>query len=165
MTVFYRYYRPMEYSIGRAQLETKARGGVCIRFQTLESAKEHMWFTHARCHEEDLFSKSTAREITDQRAEQLYERRHDLPLVLLRRDGGADPDKLLVGILQALNIWAPKPELFEEYLSIEYRELFSVLHKIIEANTLAQMMQETHLLQLAASQIKGMYESLARKRR
>jgi hypothetical protein len=159
MTKFYRYYRPMKYSEDRATLDTLPRGGVCLRFETLEDRPNTMWFTHARCHETELFSKTTARQIVDQRATLLYERRYDLPLL----PAATDPGALLMYVIQMIHCWQPLPEpMFTEYLAKEYEELASTIHGVITQNTLATMKQEAHTLHLAALQYGELYASLAR---
>ncbi len=159
MTVFYRYYRPQKYSTERAAMETLPRGGVCLRFETLEDWPNSLWFTHARCHSTELFSKSTARQIADQRAKELFDRRYDLPQV----PSNADPSFLLAATLQMINCWQPPPEqVYTEYLAIEYRELALALHQVIFANTKAEMDQEAFNLHLAAKQYGELYASLAR---
>lgn len=160
MTVFYRYYRPQKYSTKRAAMETLPRGGVCLRFETLE--RDEMWFTHARCHAAELFSKNTARQIVDQRARELFDRRYDLPLV----PNGADPGFLVAATLQAIFNWQqqqqPPEQIFTEYLAVEYRELAETLHQIITMNAKAEMDQEAFNLHLAAKQYGELYASLAR---
>lgn len=63
---FYRYIRPCRFDEKRMDYITLPTGGVCLRF---EQVGDSLFFTHARCHIDDLFNKEVARHITDTRAE------------------------------------------------------------------------------------------------
>jgi hypothetical protein len=66
MKPFYRYIRPVKFNEQRLELETAPRGGICLRFEQNEDGT--LWFTYARCHPDELFSKDVAKRIADNRA-------------------------------------------------------------------------------------------------
>lgn len=68
---FYRYIRPVLFDEKRSELITQKKGGICLRFEIDGSS---LFFTHARCGFNDLFSKDVAKKIADERARTAKER-------------------------------------------------------------------------------------------
>lgn len=66
MSVKYRYHRPIEYNARRiGETRPSLYGGICFRF---EERERDQIVTFSVCHPTELFSKSVAKRIADERA-------------------------------------------------------------------------------------------------
>ena len=65
MSTYYRYFRPVQFNFDRGTLNVKPRGGIC--FQINDDLLLQKRFSYSICHNDDLFSKKTARNIANDR--------------------------------------------------------------------------------------------------
>lgn len=77
MKSFYRFYRPVRFDERRIELMTQEKGGICLRFDENEHLPGVLQFNFARCRDDELFSKSVAKQIADHRQSM----DHDFPSV------------------------------------------------------------------------------------
>jgi hypothetical protein len=157
-TVFYRYYRPQKYCSQRATMETSPYGGICLRFEPIN--KNTMWFTHARCKSETLFSRSIAREIVDKRATELSEYKYQLPSV---PSNNTEPLVLADSIKYAIQNWeTTSDQILIQYLKNEYSHLIVAIDYILMGNHLEKNKRGAHMLESATINNVGLYENLSR---
>lgn len=160
MPIFYRYIRPLELDEQRIELRTAARGGVCLRF---EGAGGHgdLRFTHARCHADELFSKTVAKQIADQRALQYIG--VQLPTVPYSMDSATLADSVV-----AACEWDPAHgngdvSPFQlNYLKLELHELKNALQLLLVSNRRELEKHEIWMAGIEAAQHGRLYESLGR---
>lgn len=67
MKSFYRFYRPVRFDERRVELITALNGGICLRFDENSGIPGVLQFNYARCRDDELFSKSVAKQIADHR--------------------------------------------------------------------------------------------------
>jgi hypothetical protein len=164
-TVFYRYIRPTRLNPQRFEIETLPRGGVCLRFQ--ERGDGSLWFTHARCHEDELFSKNVARLIADSRAVTVTANARDgIHLVneFLGPIQQGPTEALVEQVVEHCLSWVPPLNASiatKNYLVAELREVGHALLQICSVNTKERMKQAEWMA--AANAAKDMYKGLEAK--
>lgn len=154
--IFYRYVRPIQFDPKRVDVQTQARGGVCLRFEM--HPNETLFFTHARCHPDELFSKGIARKIADQRAEALDPLiKIEMQLVL------AEPPFLIEDVIAWCLAWDPVPyPPVVPYVKNELRELGAVLSDIVQFNLQEYKKMQDWVTIQAAAKYQVDYDRLSR---
>jgi hypothetical protein len=163
MKTFYRYIRPVKLNEHRLELETVPHGGVCLRFD--EAPDGTLFFTHARCHHEELFSKAVAKRVADQRAtnRQGLVGQPAPPTVPM----AMDPTILTEEVIKAAAAWDPAwfdlgENFYMTYMKLELRELKNALEQLIESNKRELAKAEIWKAGIAAAKHGERYESLSR---
>ena len=154
--IFYRYVRPVRFDSKRVEVQTFSRGGVCLRFEA--HANETLFFTHSRCHPDELFSKDIARKIADHRAESMASViKNEMQLVL------TEPSFLIEDVIEWCSNWDPVPyPPIVSYAQDELRQLGSILSAIVNVNLQErQKMQDWVTIQSAAN-FQDNYDRLSR---
>lgn len=154
---FYRYVRPTVFNEKRADVETNPYGGVCLRF---EVCKESLWFVHARCAQNELFSKDVAKRVVDQRAKQAKESKyHEMgwcgwfPIT-------KKTDELLAHVLHWSELWVPQvKEAGVLYHAFELKDLASTLRIIQFSNEQQEKLAENWKTSLAAANYGERYSN------
>lgn len=156
MTTFYRYIRPIRFDPKRVDVQTYARGGVCLRFEA--HADGSLWFAHSRCHPDELFSKDIAKKIAYQRAYGTDP--------IIRSQMAIELDDTLSMTLAVINwclTWSPIPyPPIIEYAKAELRQLGHALDEIVILNSQEhQKMADWQAIQESAH-YKDDYDRLSR---
>lgn len=158
MTHFYRYIRPQLFNETRVELQTVPHGGVCLRFDT--SADGTLWFSHARCHGDELFSKSVARKVVDSRAAMYAQHASCF--------GGIQPTKdtdvLVEAVIAWCNSWVPSDDsvLLNKYVAVELSELSKTLAALVADNHREAARAEIWKMGISAKNVGLAYENLSR---
>jgi hypothetical protein len=157
---FYRYIRPVKFNEQRIELDTSPRGGICLRF---EEYNNKLWFTHSRCHADELFSKEVAKRIADTRAKAVTTQKlhvlgylGDLPCI-------KDTSTLVEHVIDWCLNWVPPEDAgatVRQYLRVEQRQLGSALHELTTQNAMERLKAEIWKEGMAAAQYKRQYEAL-----
>jgi hypothetical protein len=127
---FYRYVRPVKFDEKRLELNTNPRGGICLRFD--ENADGTLNFVHARCHEDELFSKDVAKRMVDWRASH--------PSFTARIPSTKKTEVLLEDVMTWCLDWQPgTDEYVTLYTMYELRCLGAALAELLTKN-----LQEEH---------------------
>lgn len=164
MSVFYRYIRPIIFVEERLEVATFPRGGICLRFEehTNSLYKGLMWFTHARCHNDDLFSKEVAKHIAEARAAEAVKNKHDA----LGYMGFVPMTKNTEMLAEYVSIWCSEWQApdhatiaVKRYLRLEQREAGKALDEIIRKNKIAQRTLEVWKESIAAADFKNNYSA------
>jgi len=157
---FYRYIRPQRFDEKRVELVTLPTGGICLRFGELPEGD--LFFTYARCHPDDHFSRDVARVIADDRAKlaleepRVLERLRYLPnmqstgvlvptVVIRARESPTGTDHLLI----------------ERYMEIEYAGFADVLEDLYLTN-LREARRCESWKRVNADLLEGTYAELSR---
>ena len=152
MTAFYRYIRPTRFDERRMDYITLPRGGVCLRFEPHDEGR-HLFFTHARCHLDDVFSKDVARHIADQRAAVVKEEPR-----LLSIHGGLplikDTHLLTTHVISRCRDFNPHghPTIISRYMQLEWRGLADALEELMHLRAV-----EEHKASLWEAAVKAMH--------
>lgn len=153
MSVFYRYIRPKRLDKTRGELVTLPRGGIALRFEELPEGD--LFFTYARCHAEDYFSKDVARSMTDSRAE--VARQHPDVLACLRSIPWSQDTGLLVnaviGRCQKMTVMSDS-RLILRYMREDYNRIGAVLDELRSTN-----LHQERLAEAWRSAISGMWKT------
>lgn len=164
MIPFYRYIRPVKLDETRGELTTLPHGGVCLRFDEAPDDSA-LFFTHARCHSEELFSKMVAKRVADQRASVRRGLSGQPPMPTVPMS--MDPAVLTDGVIKACSVWDPVwfdlgANFFLTYTRLELRELKFTLEQLVQSNTREQTRARIWKAGIAAAQYGAQYENLSR---
>lgn len=129
--VFYRYIRPKRFVAQRCELITHPRGGVCLRFEELSEGD--LFFTYARCHPSDYFSRSVAKDIADARA--THARATGLITHLRGLPHTQNTDLLIHSVVRKCQALNPEDTFLHQCFCAEHRQLATVLHDLHSSNT------------------------------
>jgi hypothetical protein len=158
MKIFYRYIRPVKFVENRAELQTLPHGGICLRFEELESGE--LTFTHARCHDDELFSKEVAKNITIQRSAGRAQG-IEYPTVQLSMDALALSNSVIHSCLE----WDPRflndQAFILKYLKLEFHELAHALEEVLCMNHSERMKSEIWTAGISARNLKEQYSALS----
>lgn len=144
--IFYRYIRPVIFQVSRCELITQATGGVCLRFNIGECESS---FSYARCHKDDLFSKSTAKAIADNRAKYFV---HQLPLT-----GKEDTKELVEAVLHYCETSSFSHKAYlSAYLKREMRELAFSIMEILVRNKEEECMADVYTEAFSSRAVKNL---------
>lgn len=156
-SAFYRYIRPVLFDEKRVELVTQKKGGICLRFEIDGSS---LWFTHARCENDALFSKDVAKRIADERAKTAKD-------VGFHAQGfcGAfpitkDTFKLTQEIVYFGLAFANKTnhdDMLMQYWALEYLELSVQLHLMLCSNDAQQRRLDAWKSSMEAAKFREMY--------
>lgn len=138
MTQFYRYIRPQRLNQKRMELQTLPHGGICLRFEELPEGD--LFFTYARCHPEDFFSRDVARTIADDRA--AVAKQNLSILTQLRALPNTQSTGLLIAsVIQRCRLMELDGDgpLVQRYMQQEYAGFADVLQQLEEANRLEEL--------------------------
>ena len=141
MNVFYRYIRPQRFNPRRVELMTMPKGGICLRFEELPEGD--LFFTYARCHPTDFFSKDVARVIADDRASAARTDVRVLQRLRLIPDS-QDTTLLVNAVIRRCRQMDVTDEhaLIQHYMRNEYVGLADVLEQLDQTNTREKQMCE-----------------------
>jgi hypothetical protein len=158
-SIIYRYIRPLKFNTQRFELETQARGGVCLRFE--RRGEGTYWFTHARCRDDELFSKTVAKQICDDRALKSLQRDglHLVNHYLGAFDGHSANELVQQAILHS-DTWQPPTDAgptVQVYLLNELRLLGSVVRGLEARNKREQQNEKLWKDSVKANQIHDLY--------
>lgn len=160
--ILYRYVRPMKFDPKRGEGVTAARGGVCLRFESFHgigAGAGPMWFSHSRCHPDELFSKDIARKIAIERAQTM-----DPSLI---RDhmsfDMADQATMVRNVIHWCETWDPVPyPPLVEYARWEFHALARSLTEIVNYNQQEVQKMRVWIDISAAARIRDQYGNLSR---
>lgn len=165
MNTFYRYIRPVKFDQSRFELVTQARGGICLRFEQhpaktmSDVGNKRLWFTFARCHDEDLFSKEVAKRIVDGRSNNLDDLGIPLTGVVGRFDYTNNTKVLCQGVIAFCldPLLNPNASPKVQYLQAEMIDLGVALKNMIRSNEIEEQKAEQFKEAIAATQTSQRY--------
>jgi hypothetical protein len=131
---FYRYYRPVRFDQKRNLLITLPKGGICLRFETIDGSNQLLW-SYSRCHPDDHFNKDVAKILADDRA------RVDLSDDRVSKGKGtvtyeADPFLLAYAVARRCSEWEPgeTAPIIARYLKDDLEGLGTAIKSIVDNN-------------------------------
>jgi hypothetical protein len=166
MSHFYRYIRPFLFNEKRAELQTSPHGGICLRFE--EHPHGGLWFSHARCHSNEVFSKVVAKKIVDGRANKYSSTGNDSMARVDRGDFGTFPYtqntlELVDHVINHCKTWkAPLDKRWyvtNQYLENEFKELADALELMEYQNDLNFAKAGIWAAGIASTDITGQYRT------
>ena len=133
MNAFYRYIRPQRFNPRRVELMTMPKGGICLRFEELPEGD--LFFSYARCHSTEYFSKDVARVIADDRAAVA---KSDVRVLQQLRliPYSQNTDLLVRSVIRrcrAIDVSSEHP-LIQHYMKVDYADLADVLERLHQSN-------------------------------
>jgi hypothetical protein len=138
MNVFYRYIRPQRLNKKRMELQTLPHGGICLRFERLPEGD--LFFTYARCHPYDSFSKDVARVIADDRAAAAKSDARVLQQLRALPDTQST-GQLIHSVIRRCRLMDTPNEhdIVQRYMQQEYSGFAAVLERLEEDNRLEEL--------------------------
>ena len=163
MKIFYRYIRPIKFDEHRLELDTLPRGGICLRFEEYRQGNK-LWFTHSRCHADELFSKEVAKRIADTRAKAACTAK----LHALGYLGDLEAVKETSELVDLVTCWClnwippfDSSTYIRQYLRTEQRQLGVALQELVTRNTMERQKAEIWKAGITAAGHAARYEAVA----
>ena len=152
--LFYRYIRPVRFDEQKVEPLILPRGGICLRFEE-RNAGEYS-FTYSRCLPNELFSKSVAKRIADERASH----HNDVIETPFAISDSETSKAMTASVVEVCRNWVPAlaPHPFYVYMCNELRELGRALEVIVVSNNQEQQRAEIWRAGVQASQYLSIYE-------
>lgn len=161
MKIFYRYIRRTKFNEQRMELETLPHGGICLRFEQQEDGT--LFFSHARCYNDELFSKQVAKRIADHRAKNYQAAGYVKAGYLGNLEYTEETTLLAEQVIDwCMEFVPPVKAVHGQYLKNELSALGFALEQLVLENTENKLRSEVWIAGMKSTNLSKKYKDLSK---